>query len=135
MYVNSYHKNICPHYLYGRNVPSYVEINNISDYIEENKKNYNHIYFFSKNAYYVKLNTSYGLDKYDMICNGNMGYNGANKYIKEINDYCSNNSCLFILYKYEFSNNITQTNKNLVDYVKKNYDIYDEIDVFDIYVN
>ena len=122
-------------YLYGRNIPKYVNLDEISNYINVNRERYDHIYFFSKNAYYVKLNAKYPLDKFDMICNGNMGFRGAEKYIKEIDNYCLNNSCMFILYKYEFENQITQTNREIVSYVIDEYNLKEEISVFDIYVN
>ena len=71
-----------------------------------------------------------------MISNGNMGYHGSVRYLEEVNDYCGSHSCMFILYQYEFrEGNVSQTNKNLIDYVKKNYNIYDSIDVFNIYVH
>ena len=123
-------------YLYGRNIPVYVNLDSITDYIVDNKNNYDHIYFFSKNAFYVKLNAKYPLDKYDMILNGNMGYNGASRYIDEIDRFCFKNKCMFILYKYEFDeNNLSQTNIELVDYVKNTFSRIEEVDVFYIYSN
>lgn len=122
-------------YLYGRNIAEYVDLDEISNYIEENSKVYDHIYFFSKNAYYVKLNAKYKLDKFDMICNGNMGYKGSYSYIGEVNDYCKSNSCMFILYKYEFDNDITQTNREIIDYVIDNYYKIEDVHWFYIYSN
>lgn len=125
-------------YLYGRNIPKYIEetITEISNYIDEVRDDYDYIYFFSRNAYYVKMNVLYPLTKYDLINNGNMGYNGSVKYIEEVDNLCKENSCMFILYKYEFrENNISQTNKDLVDYVKDNYTYFKEINDFDIYIN
>ena len=125
-------------YLYGRSIPLYIEneVNRISNYIIQERENYDYIYFFSANAYYVKMNVEYPLTKYDMISNGNMGYRGADKYIKELDDYCNNHSCMFILYKYEFrENNISQTNRKLVNYVKNKYLKVDDVGGFDIYNN
>ena len=122
-------------YLYGRNIPVYVNLGYITNYINDNRDKYEHIYFFSKNAFYVKLNANYPLDKFDMILNGNMGYNGSSRYIKEIDKYCSNNSCMFILYKYEFDQKITQTNREIVEHVQNNYNVIDELYWFDIYTN
>lgn len=122
-------------YLYGRNVSKYVDLEQITNYINENKEKYDHIYFFSKNSYYVKLNTKYPIDKFDMICNGNMGYNGSSRYMKEVEDYCNSNSCMFILYRYEFDDKITQTNREIVNYVIDNYNQYEQIHWFDIYVS
>lgn len=122
-------------YLYGRNFPVYVDLDEITDYVKDNSGVYDHIYFFSKNSFYVKLNAKYPLDKFDMICNGNMGYNGSRRYIKEVDDYCSSNSCMFILYRYEFDGVVTQTNKDIINYVINTYDFNEEIHWFDIYTN
>ena len=121
-------------YLYGRKIPAYVDLEEITNYIIDNSNSYNHIYFFSKNAYFVKLNAKYQLDKFDLINNGNMGYKGSKMYIEEIRDYCSNKTCMFILYKYEFDS-ATQTNKDIVNFVIDNYELHEEIHWFDIYTN
>lgn len=125
-------------YLYGRNIPKYIEdtVTNVSDYIKDNTDNFDYIYLFSANSYWIKLNVEYPISKFDLINNGNMGYNGSVKYIKEIDGYCDINKCMFILYQYEFrEKNISQTSKELVDYVKNNYFILESIDSFDIYKN
>lgn len=122
-------------YLYGRNIPGYVDLEDITNYIDVNRDKYNHIFMFSRNAYYVKMDAKYPIDKYDMINDGNMGYNGSEKYIQEIDDYCKSNSCLFILYKYEFNSEITQTNRKIVDFVIDNYKLKEEVDWFNIYSN
>ena len=125
-------------YLYGRNIPEYVEnsVTKISNYINAVRNDYDYVYFFSANAYYVKLNINYIITKYDMINNGNMGYHGGAYYMDEINDYCDSHSCIFILYQYEFrENNVSQTSQELVDYVKNTYTKFDNFDSFDIYVS
>ena len=122
-------------YLYGRNIPSYVNLEDISLYIDNNRDKYSHIYILSKNAYYVKLNVKYTLDKFDLINKGNMGYNGSNTYIEEIGEYCQKNSCMFILYKYEFSGGESQTDKHILEFVKNNYEFKEEVHLFNIYSN
>lgn len=123
-------------YLYGRNLSEYATkyISDIGDYILEKEKDYDFIYFFSKNAYYIKLNIGYKLTKFDMICNGNMGYHGSIRYIDEVDSYCSNHKCMFVLLKGEFDG-ITQTNEEIVDYVKNNYNMVDDTYLLDIYNN
>ena len=65
-----------------------------------------------------------------------MGYHGEDKYIYEVDNYCEENKCLFILNRYEFGNDFsTQTNRNLYDYVIDKYNKIDSIDFFDIYSN
>lgn len=121
-------------YLYGRNFPIYVGFDELTNYIKDNSGFYDHIYFFSTHAYFVKLNANYKLDKFDLINNGNMGWNGSKRYISEIGEYCKSNNCMFILYKYEFLGDI-QTNKEIVNFVVDNYNLYEEVYWFDIYIN
>ena len=84
----------------------------------------------------IKLSIEYPLSKYDLINNGNMGYHGYSKYIHEVDNYCEENKCMFILYRYEFrEDNSNQTNRDLFDYVVDKYNKIDSIDLFDVYVN
>lgn len=125
-------------YLYGRNIPKYEEksVNEISDYINDIREDYDYVYLFSANAYWIKLNINYPLTKYDLINNGNMGYYGSKKYIKEIDKYCKKNKCAFVLYKHEFRNNsVSQTNKELVKYVENKYIKKENINSFNIYIS
>ena len=64
-----------------------------------------------------------------------MGYNGSNTYIEEIGEYCQKNSCMFILYKYEFSGGESQTDKHILEFVKNNYEFKEEVHLFNIYSN
>lgn len=122
-------------YLYGRNADIPEEVDEVVEYIDKSKDSYDHIYLFSKNAYYIKLEAKYDLDKFDLINDGNMGYNGEERYIEEIFDYCNVNSCMFVLYKYEFNNEINQTNKNIVEFVHYNYNKKEELEWFYVYTN
>lgn len=94
------------------------------------------LYVFGRFSYLIKLNNNVSLNKYDIINNGNMGYNGKDKYIKEIDDHCSKNKCMFIMNDYEDSISVTiQTNMDILKYVQKNYmGIYNS-NVFSVYVN
>ena len=42
---------------------------------------------------------------------------------------------MFILYKYEFDQKITQTNREIVEHVQNNYNVIGELYWFDIYTN
>ena len=66
------------------------------------------------------MNTSYQLNKYDLINNGNMGYDGVSRYIEEIDEYCSENKCLFIL-ENRGEESTNQTNVDILKYVEDNY--------------
>ena len=127
-------------YLYGRYVEQFIQdsVNIISDYMEKVKKDYDNIYLFTKNSYLIKMNTSYTLNKYDLINNGNMGYQGSLRYIREIKNHCLDKSCLFILYRYEVDRDnlkANQTNLDILNFIYDNYEYYEEIDVFDIYIS
>ena len=107
---------------------------NAKEFIE---KYANHqLYVFGRFAYLTKLNFDLSLTKYDIINNGNMGYNGASKYIKEIDEYCKNNKCLFIVNEQEKSISITvQTNMEIINYVKDNYNSIYNSNLFNVYIN
>lgn len=127
-------------YLYGRYIDKYIEdsITIISDYMEITKGDYDKVYLFTQNSYQIKMNTSYQLNKFDLINNGNMGYYGSVRYIKELEDYCLDNRCLFIVYKYEIDDNnlnSNQTNIDIINFIYANYSKKEDIDVFDIYVS
>ena len=64
-----------------------------------------------------------------------MGYNGASKYVEEIDDYCSSNKCLFIVNKEEYLDDKKQTNKFLISYVIKNYIEVCSSNISSVYVN
>lgn len=93
-------------------------------------------YIFGRFTYMMKLNYGIPITKYDNINNGNMGYNGASRYIDEIDNYCQVNKCLFIIndYEEEISSTI-QTNMDILEYVKKNYNKQYSSNMFSVYIN
>lgn len=127
-------------YLYGRYVEKYIQDNvqSISNYLENIKDNWDNIYLITQNSYMIKLNTSYMINKFDLINKGNMGYHGEDKYIQELEDICSNSSCAFLIYRYEINKddpNSNQTSIKIIEYIYKNYLNTDLIDDFEIYTN
>ena len=111
-------------YLYGRNVWNNNHIKYIEEFsndLNDLEKEYDRIFIFNGfRTYLIKLYRNERIDKYDMILNGNMGYNGTQKYIKEIDDYCKKHKCLFME---DYNENIpkNQVNKKIINYVRKNY--------------
>ena len=94
----------------------------INNYLKEKGKEYR-IYNFTYDAYFFKLDLRKNINKYDFIWNGNMGYKGEDTYIKEINDYCKNNKCMFIIdktniYKRNYHDTI---NLKILKFVDNNY--------------
>ena len=105
------------------------------DYISNINDSYEHLFIFTGEvSYAVKLDIQYPLSKFDMIMNGNMGYNGANRLIDEISDICSIDSCLFfvddgVILKH------SQLNTDILNYVRDNYRKIDNIVVLNSNLN
>ena len=65
-----------------------------------------------------------------------MGYNGAERYIKEIDKYCKKNKCLFIINDQEESLSITiQTNMEILKYIQNNYTAKFNSSLYSVYTN
>lgn len=80
------------------------------------------LYIFGNYAYIIKLALDIPINKYDLINNGNMGYNGAERYIKEIEETCKKEKCLFIVKESELTRRgFNQTNNDILRYVVENY--------------
>ncbi len=95
-----------------------------------------YLFLLDSEAYLYKLEAQLPINKYDLINNGNMGKNGAKVYIKEINNTCSKNKCLFLIDKKKLkANNKDQTNKEILKYITNNYEYQDNIDHLSIYKN
>ena len=122
-------------FLYGRSINGIYDkqIDELYSYLDKNKDD-NRLYIFSCYAYLIRLNNGEIPDKYDLINNGNMGYKGEEKYIKEIDNYCSQNKCMFVLISEDLAGK-NQTSKKLLDYVQRNYDNVTNFEAFGIYTN
>ncbi len=92
-------------------------------------------FFFFSNSYVYKLYLNIPITKYDLLNNGNMGYKGEEKYIKEIRDMCSGDKgCIFFVDE-EMYNYDTQFSKEIFDYVINNYSKVEEYNLFSVYTN
>ena len=93
------------------------------------------LYVFGNYAYIVKLSLDIPVTKFDLINNGNMGYNVASKYIEEIDKTCFKKECLFIVNDSELNSQLyNQTNKNILMFVKNNYTKIYSSSVFGVYI-
>lgn len=116
--------------------------------ISSYRDNYDYIFIYSYHyfdlAYAVKLNMNIPINKFDMICNGNMGYNGVNRFLNELEELCSESSCLFFVDNV-VTNDYTQTNMKILNFGTQ-YDLIDSVNcgniekdhtdlVFNIYSN
>lgn len=86
-------------------------------------------------SYLIKLNNDMPITKYDLINDGNMGYQGSKKYIEEIDNYCKKEKCLFVINDEENKSRINQTNHEILDYVQENYIKQYSSNIFSIYTN
>ena len=113
---------------------TYNYIHNIGEFLEK-YKDYD-AYILANYAYLVKLNLNLPINKYDIINNGNMGYKGYKGYIKEIDNHCQKNKCIFILNDNELSGKVeNQVNRNILYYVQKSYTKHYASNIFSIYTN
>ena len=93
-------------------------------------------YILGHFSYLIKLNNDLPINKYDLINNGNMGYHGSEKYLKEIDTYCKENRCIFIMNDSEATISKTiQTNREILSYVGSNYHKIYSSNVFSVYIN
>ena len=76
------------------------------------------------------MNIDYPLSKFDMICNGNMGYNGAERYISEFVNICEDANCLFLL---DSDEGLLQTSRVIYSYVEDNYQEIDKVYQWKVY--
>ena len=133
LYLKHYDVN---NFMEGRATFSFTKnyVFKINDFINE-YDGYNP-YLFGHFAYLVKLNNNIPINKYDLINDGNMGYDGANKYMSEIDKYCKSNDCIFFINnrELELTENV-QTNKKILEYVVNNYNQKFSSNVFDVYTN
>ena len=125
-------------YLLGKNVgPSETidVLETTSEKLNKIEKDYDKVYYFTGlMGYMIRLYRNEQIDKFDMILDGNMGHNGAKKYIKEIDDYCKDHKCLFLLTEYKDLKN-DQLNHDIIDYVKKNYKFKEQTKYFYYFSN
>ena len=116
-------------FMYGKCFVKNSNFSFINDYYRNKISDYDNVFLFSDLAYMVKLSNSHTLNKFDLINNGNMGYNGYIRYINEIDSICDSSSCLFIIdTRYiealvdKFELPVTnQTNLAIIKYVYDNY--------------
>ena len=122
-------------FLYGKTLNFYTidYFENIKEYTKIYNKH--RLFLLDTRAYMGKLEYNMRIDKYDLINNGNMGYKGSSKYLKEIKDYCESNKCLFIINVKEVLENINQTDKNIVKYIMNNYYNVTSTGIENIYIN
>lgn len=96
----------------------------ILKFYNDNKDEPN-IYFLSSDAYYFKLSQKIPINKFDLSLVGNNGYNGTERLKKEIKNM---KHALFLVDNYKGTSNFDQTNYELINFVKENYEKVDSIE-------
>ena len=95
------------------------------------------IYYLNYFAYYYKLDRKQPINKFDFIWEGNLGYNGEEKYINDIKKECKKNSCIFII----DITNVENREKNekislkILKYITDNYNLKENILNTFVYTN
>ena len=125
-------------YFFLRNVND--DVTSTLDYefelMEEYSKGVDYKFFIMENIYLLKLYFGMEIGEYDMLLNGNMGFNGDIKKIEEIKRICENNSCVFFVDSGVFERNKnSQLSKKIYGYVASNYNKIVGGVPFDIYIN
>lgn len=92
-------------------------------------------YYFIGNAYPIKLYMGEKINKFDLLNNGNMGYNGSAKYIDEIDDNCRSNKCIFFVELNALNSKGAQLSKEIFNYVIDNYEKIDEYKNIGVYTD
>lgn len=126
------------HDLYiGRNVGIAIKnyIHNYECSLEQAKKlEYDNLFVFSSQAYFLKLSQKQKLNKFDLINNGNMGYKAHIGYIEDIESMCRKQNCVFIVENRQDGKH-SQTNKEIFEYPQKHYELKYVVGQFEIYKN
>ena len=119
-------------FLYGKSISVDIDKNlYIKKILDDKYSNYK-AFYLNEYAYLIKLRNNEILNKFDIINNGNMGYNGEKKYVREIENKCRDTSCVFVLPNFK---DLGQTNKYILDFIDKRYIYKEKSGVFTIYVN
>ena len=116
-------------------------VNKLENYLSFYMNDFDNIYVYSTDIheldYICKLDLGIPIDNFDLILNGNMGYNGGKRRILELDNVCKNSSCLFLIDNSN-NNSFSQIDENFIKYVVDSYDkirIIDEDISFTIYGN
>lgn len=100
----------------------------VLNYIEKNPKK--EFIFLNANAYYFRIIKDEKISYTDLINKGNWGYNGNKKIL---NTLSKKKDAIFLVQKSDLAE-ISQTNKDILNYVIKNGKKIGNIRIYDIYI-
>lgn len=123
-------------FMYLRNANlKLMELDKQTSIINKYDDRYDYKFYILDTACFLKLYMSDTINKFDILNNGNFGYKGSLGYIKDIDNLCNNNSCVFFVAYWYYDEVEGQFNKDILDYVVKNYNLIDKYKYFDVYSN
>lgn len=126
--IPTYYPNDINHFEYRLIPKANVEFTKeVNEYRKKHKDR--EIFYLSADAYYFRIINDEKITKLDLINNGNQGYNGSDKIIKEINKH---KDALFMIYEADFAKD-SQIDKKTLYYIKKNCIKVDSIGIYDVY--
>ena len=100
-----------------------------------NYDDYDYKFYILDTACFFKLYRNEHINKFDILNNGNFGYRGSRGYMKDIDNICKNNSCVFFVAYWYYDEVKGQLNKDIIDYVVNDYNLIDRYKYFDVYSN
>lgn len=122
--------NVCKMRILDDNTIS--NIKEVSNYLKENKD----VYIINDKAYVYKLESDIPINKFDLLNDGNLGKDGDIRLIKEIEYKCKEKICTFLMREDEiYDDTLTQTNRQIINYINDNYKKVGKIIDLTIYQN
>lgn len=122
--------NVCKMRILDDNTIS--NIKEVSNYLKENKD----VYIINDKAYVYKLESDIPINKFDLLNDGNLGKDGDIRLIKEIEYKCKEKVCTFLMREDEiYDDTLTQTNRQIINYINDNYKKVGKIIDLTIYQN
>ena len=106
------------------------EIEVVKDYVYQ----YDNFFIIGVSSYTIKLYNDMPIGRYDLLSNGNLGYHGDIKIIKEIDQICRDKTCVFFVEEQKFEK-YSQFNEKIYDYVLNNFHKIGGNDYFFVYDN
>ena len=100
----------------------------ISYYIKEHEDK--EIIFFTTSAYYIKIANDMKITWLDLVNDGNWGYNGEEKMMKEVK---KRKNAIYFIDRSELHEKC-QTNYNVMKYIMKNGKKIDKLRIYDVYI-
>lgn len=123
-------------FMYLRNANlDIMELESQFSIIDEYVEKFDNQFYILDTAYFFKLSRGDKINKFDLLNNGNMGYNGEQRYINEIDSICSNNSCVFFVAHWYYDGIEGQLSEKIFNHVINNYQLYAEEKYFHVYTN